>query len=180
MPNTYRKMNNNKSLISFKNFRPTGIFTGILIGIAVAFAFQAMSSRSVLSSSLLAPGGSGGDAVICGLTQMPVSNSTTGIISNETDYTVATAAYKLAHPNNVPGVTWGGSIGKNHLIAIINSLGNDATEVHFKFITNTDNSKTGLFFEGGMFNAVTGVHGTSKLYIRTCTASDAFCPPRCQ
>ena len=169
---------NNKSLISFKNLRPTGIFTGILIGIAGVFAFQAMSSKGNLSSSLISTIGSG-SAGVCGLTEMPSSNNVKGIISSETDFNVATAAYKLAHPSTEPGVTWGGSIGKNHLIAIINSIG-DATEVHFKFITNTVNSKTGLFFEGGTFNAVTGTSGTSKLYIRTGTASDAFCPPRCQ
>jgi hypothetical protein len=69
-------------------------------------------------------------------------------------------------------------IGKNQLMAIINSLG-DATEVNYKFITNAGNNKTAIFFQGGTFNPVTGDAGTSKLFIRSGSVADAFCPPKC-
>ena len=110
---------------------------------------------------------------------MPASNLVTRIITNQDDYNVAINRYQQVHPSNEPGVTWGGSIGKNHLIAIINSLGSEATEVNFKFITNQINNKTSLYFQGGIYNVVTGEAGNEKLYIRTGTAAEAFCPSRC-
>ncbi len=155
--------------------RPSGLIIGIVIGATAVFIIQKISFSDKLAANVL-PGSA---APVCGLTQMPASNTTSGIITTEAEYNMAVTAYQQAHPDNSPSVTWGGMIGKNHLIAIINSLAPEATEVNFKFISNAGNNKTSLFFQGGTYNPVSGDLGTSKLFIRTGSVSDAFCPPRC-
>jgi hypothetical protein len=161
--------------INLINLRPSGLVLGIIIGAASVFAVQSINFSKKMAANALP----GRNSTICNLSQMPASNLITGIITNQDDYNVAINRYQQAHPSNEPGVTWGGSIGKNHLIAIINSLGSEATEVNFKFITNQINNKTSLYFQGGIYNVVTGEAGNEKLYIRTGTAAEAFCPSRC-
>lgn len=161
--------------INLKKLRPSGLVAGIIIGATSVFAIQNINFSKKMAANALP----GQNSTICNLSQMPASNVVTGIITNQEDYNLAINRYQQSHPSTEPGVTWGGSIGKNHLIAIINSLGPEATEVNFKFITNQINNKTGLYFQGGIYNVVTGEAGTEKLYIRTGTAADAFCPSRC-
>lgn len=170
-----KKMNKNLNFSFIKNVNFSGLITGIVIGAVAVFAIQQITFSKKLAASALP----GQNQTACGLSQMPASSTMYGIISTEQEYNTAISAYQQAHPANIAGATWGGSIGKNHLIAIINSLSSDATEVNFKFITNTGNNKTSLFFQGGSLNAITGELGTSKLYIRTGSASEAFCPTRC-
>jgi hypothetical protein len=158
-----------------KTYRPSGLILGILIGAASVFAIQSIQFSNKLAAGLLP----GPNTTVCNLPEMPVTNPMTGILATEEQFNAAVSAYQQAHPVTDPAATWGGMIGKNHLIAIINSLGPNATEVNFKFITNSGNNKTSLFFQGGMFNPVTGELGVTKLFIRTGSASDAFCPPRC-
>jgi hypothetical protein len=161
--------------MNLKNFRPSGLIAGMVIGALSVFAIQQIDFSKKLAAKALP----GQNSTVCNLSQMPPSNIIKGIIANEQDYNTAVNNYQQAHPLSENGVTWGGSIGKNHLIAIINSLGSEATEVNFKFITNQSNNKTSLFFQGGVYNAVTGEAGSEKLYIRTGSAAEAFCPTRC-
>lgn len=168
-------MKNNSYLNLIKKMRPSGIVVGIVIGAVSVIAIQNINFSKKLAAGLLP----GVNSTVCNLTEMPGSSTVNGILATEQEYNDAVNSYQQSHPNNDPKVTWGGMIGKNHLIAIINSLGSNATEVNFKFITNLSNGKTSIFFKGGSFNAVTGEPGTSNLYIRTGSASDAFCPPRC-
>lgn len=168
-------MNKNLNSSFIKNANFSGLITGIIIGAVAVFALQQISFSKKLAAIALP----GQNQTVCGLAQMPASSTTYGIISTEQEYNSAISSYQQAHPSNESGATWGGVIGKNHLIAIINSLSPDATEVNFKFITNSGNNKTSLYFQGGSLNPITGELGTSKLYIRTGSASEAFCPPRC-
>ena len=163
------------TFLSLKNFLSSGFILGIVFGAVTVFGIQQINFANKLAASALP----GSLPPICGLTEMPASNSTSGIISTEQEYNSAVISYQQAHPNNLPSLTWGGMIGKNQLIAIINSLGTAATEVNYKFITNSGDNKTSLYFKGGTFNAVTGDPGSSQLYIRTGSTGAAFCPPTC-
>jgi len=176
----YLNMKNLSSLFKFKPTGSSGLFIGILIGILVAFGVQKIPFSKNLAAGIIISSANGSSVPVCGLNQMPYNNNVYGLTVTEMQYNEMTTAYKNAHPNTGDGVTWGGVIGKNHLIAIINSLGNDGTEVNFKFITNSANQKTSLIFQGGAFNPVNGNPEASKLFIRTGTAPDAFCPSRCQ
>ena len=157
-----------------KKFRPNGLVVGIVIGAAAVFTIQKISFNKSMAANLL----SGNGSTVCELAAMPASSTTYGIIASEGDYNAAITSYQQAHPADNPSVTWGGMIGKSQLIAIINSLG-DANEVNYKFITNTGNNKTAVFFQGGTVNPVTGQAGSAKLFIRSGSVADAFCPPKC-
>jgi len=172
-------MNKISEIFSFKKFNSSGLFVGVLIGLFAAYGFQHIPFSNKLAASALVSTANG-SASVCGLTQMPFNDNVYGLTVSELDFNTLTAAYQVAHPITELGVTWGGVIGKKHLIAVINSLGNDATYINFKFITNLENKKTSIIFQGGTFNAVSGDPGTSKLFMRTGYAADAFCPTRCQ
>lgn len=136
-----------------EKMRPSGLLMGIAIGAAAAFAIQKIDFSNKLAASLLP----GGGVTVCGLSSMPATSNLYGIIGSEQEFNSAVASYQQAHPSTNPNATWGGMIGRNHLIAIINSLGPDATEVNYKFITS-GNGKTSIFFQGGTFNEIGRAH----------------------
>lgn len=163
-----------KSKFNFNITRFKCLYLGLILGALAMLAIQHIPFSAKLSANVLP----GNGQVICGLSEMPTSSTSNGMILTEQAFNDLTSAYKQANPES-PTTTWGGKIGKNHLIAVINSLGSGADVVNFKFITNASNGKTSIIFKGGNLNAVTGDNAGSTLYMRTGTAADAFCPTQC-
>ncbi len=170
-------MSQQKQLFNFKNIHSGNVLFGIILGALATFAFQQIPFSKHASAALTLPGTG---STVCGLSQMPANSSVSGLTINEMEFNSLTAAYQAAHPAKDLDATWGGVIGKNQLIAVINSLGSGASEVNFKFITNPGNGKTSIIFQGGSQNPVTGEPASGNLFMRTGTASEAFCPTRCQ
>lgn len=170
-------MSDTSSNTTKSGFGFTGIMAGLLLGIIGTIIFQKYMSGAPVSAAVMGATPTGN--TVCGLTSMPASNENRGLIKTQVDFNNETSAYQQAHPQNGrDSVTWGGTIGKEYLIAIINSLG-AGTDVKFKFVTDRTQSKTSIYFQGGTFDPVTGAAGTNTLYIRTGNAADAFCPTRC-
>jgi len=170
-------MTQEKQPLHFKKIRSGSVLIGIILGILAAFAFQQIPFSKNVSAALTLPGTG---TTICGLSQMPANSTVNGLSITEMEFNNLTSTYQAGNPADGVGTTWGGVIGKNQLIAVINSLGSNSTEVNFKFITNPSNGKTSIIFKGGSQNPVTGGASTGNLYMRTGTASEAFCPTRCQ
>lgn len=172
-------MSNTPSSSSKSGFGFTGIIAGLLLGIIGTIIFQKYMTGSGTPVSAAVMGATPTGNTVCGLTTMPASNENRGLIQTSVQYNNETSAYQQAHPQNAKdSVTWGGTIGKEYLIAIINSLG-AGTEVKFKFVTDRNQSKTSIYFVGGTFDPVTGAAGTNQLFVRTGSSADAFCPTRC-
>jgi hypothetical protein len=159
----------------------SGIIAGSLLGAFITLLFvQQKADPGLMKASLFDIGSKGPVPVACGLTKMPSSDNTRGLIESESEYTIAVNAFQAANPQNpIDSVTWGGMIGKEYLMAVINSVGTDAN-ISFKFATDNSMHKTSVFFVGGNFDPVTGNPGTNKLFVRTGIAPESFCPVNCR
>jgi hypothetical protein len=117
---------------------------------------------------------------VCGLSKMPPNDNTRGMIQTESEYASAVNSYEASHPQNpTDSVTWGGMIGKEYLMAIVNSIGSE-TNVYFRFATDNAMKKTSVYFVGGTTDPVTGGPAPGKLFIRTGMTQESFCPTNCR
>jgi hypothetical protein len=79
-----------------QKFRPSGLITGIIIGALAVITLQKINFNTKMAANLLpAKGG----IAQCGLTQMPASSTTYGIIATEAEYNTAVNSYQQANPN---------------------------------------------------------------------------------
>ncbi len=148
-------------------------------GIAILALFIGFVCGFTTYKMMFAPAPAPVESTICGLKELPKSSEVYGLVSNQSEYDRETAAYQAANPESTDHqVTWGGVIGKQYMIALINSLGTrDA--LMYKFATDATTGYTCLYFQGGGTDPVTGAATTSWYYFRTGNSRDAYCPIVC-
>lgn len=165
-----------------------GFICGIATGIAVSAIYPLLSetqqSEKVIQTSSLVSVTADkptfpSSTPVCGLAAMPADNDLKGSFRSEENYNSAKENYQQRFPgtDEYPA-SWGGLVGRDHLIAVINSLGTEQT-VSFRFAYDENIKKTVVYFRGGMFNPVNGKPSSTRLFLRTGSGNDAYCPPVC-
>lgn len=116
---------------------------------------------------------------ICGLRELPKSDELMGIISNEDEYRSVTDRFQAQHPQRTDStVTWGGTIGKQYLIALVNSLG-PRESLMYKFAKDDATGNTCIYFQGGNTDPVSGATVANWFYFRTGSKAESYCPIVC-